>query len=205
MVEWKIRDKKNVSVFEARDFSEAVSSLLIARGIDSLSEADKFLSPDYERDMHNPFLFLDMEKAVERIRSAKKKGEKVMIYGDYDADGVTATVILKETLDDYGITSDFYIPDKKTEGYAMNMDVIDKFEKEGVGLIITVDCGISNFSEIEKANEYGIDVIITDHHYVPKKIPNAFAIINPNMPHCPYPFKTLAGVGVAFKLVQAVY
>jgi single-stranded-DNA-specific exonuclease len=155
--------------------------------------------------MYDPFLFVQMEKVVQRISEAKQKDELVVIFGDYDADGITSSVILKQALDDLGIRSMVYIPDKKKEGYGLNLAAIDQFNAEGVKLIITVDCGITGVKEVEKANSYGIDTIITDHHHVPEVLPAAHAVINPHQEGCGYPFADLAGVGVAFKVVQALY
>lgn len=182
-----------------------VARILSSRGLKNEAEIEKFIFSEYESDAHDPFLFADMEKVVERIGWARDRKEKVAIFGDYDADGITSSAIIKETLDNIGIDCFVYIPDKKSEGYSMNGEAVDNFKKNGVKLIITVDCGITSISEVEKANAYGIDVIITDHHHVPQALPRAYAIINPHAENCAYPFKDLAGVGVAFKVVQALY
>ncbi|MDD5464165.1 MAG: single-stranded-DNA-specific exonuclease RecJ, partial [Candidatus Moranbacteria bacterium] len=131
--------------------------------------------------------------------------QRVAIFGDYDADGITSSAIIKETLDHLGIDSFVYIPNKHSEGYGINSAAIDIFKEKKVDLIITVDCGITSVAEVEKANSFGIDVIITDHHHVPENVPEAFAIINPHQEGCGYPFNDLAGVGVAFKVVQAIF
>lgn len=190
---------------EERFLPVLVQQLLAQRGIDSDEKRNNFFKPDYSRDIYDPFMIADMAKAVERVRQAKAEKELVVIFGDYDADGVTSTSILKETLEDMGVNAIIYIPDKKTEGYGLNLAAIEKFKAQGAGLIITVDCGITSRSEVAKANECGIDVIITDHHHVPEKLPAAFAIINPKMKNSGYPENILAGVGVAFKFAQALY
>jgi single-stranded-DNA-specific exonuclease len=145
-----------------------------------------------------------MKKAVERVQKAIKDKEKILIYGDYDADGITASTILKLTLEKLGATAiDIYLPDREKEGYGMKNEIIKKFAQENVKLVITCDCGITGNKEVELANQLGLEVIVTDHHLPPVNLPPAYAIINP---YCEpkYPFKYLAGVGVAFKLVQAL-
>jgi len=151
-----------------------------------------------------------MEKAVTRIIKARGNppagGEKVAIFGDYDADGVTSTALLFEVLEKFGFKGvEIYIPDRQLEGYGMNNEAVSYLHKVGVKLIITVDCGITNIEEVAHAKNLGIDVIVTDHHHAPKTLPQALAIINPNVSGCEYPFKKLAGVGVAFKLAQALF
>lgn len=203
---WKILEKKEISVAGYEGVIHSVVLRLLAKkGLKKKEDIDSFLFPKYDQDVLDPFLFYQMEKTVERIKIARDKGEKVIIYGDYDADGVTSSVILKEALKELRIKSEVYIPDKRKEGYGVNMEAIEEFSKKKISLIITVDCGIANAEEIDRANELGIDVIVTDHHHVPEKLPNAFANINPKIKDCGYPNSDLAGVGVAFKLVQALY
>lgn len=204
MSNWKIKDKAEIKDIKL-DIHPVALNLLYQRGLDMEEKIEFFLNPDYDRDIHDPFLFSDMSKAIGRIKKAKKDKELVAVFGDYDADGVTSTVILKETLDEIGISAIIYIPDKKLEGYGLNKMAIEELGARGARLIITVDCGISNSSEIEEANKKGMEVIVVDHHHVPEKIPPALAIINPNFKKSNYPFKELAGVGVTFKLVQALY
>jgi single-stranded-DNA-specific exonuclease len=201
---WKLKEKTEVGNL-TYSLHPTILEILFNRGFDSPEKIETFLRPDYESAIHDPFLFEEMEKVVERIQRAKEKKEYVAIFGDYDADGVTSSSILKEALEQLGIKTKVYIPDKKLEGYGMNDMAIHKLAKEKINLIITVDCGISNHAEVETANELGINVIIVDHHHVPKKIPKAFAIINPWFPNSGYPFRELAGVGVAFKVVQAIF
>jgi len=202
---WKIKEKVTPDKLDFSELHPVALNLLFQRGLDTKEKIESFLNPDYDRDSGDPFLFSDMEKAVNRIKEAIDNQEKIVIFGDYDTDGVTSAVILKETLEELGISPEVYIPDKKLEGYGLNLKSIGNFKKNGVKLIITVDCGISNFSEVSEAKKQGIDVIISDHHHVPENLPPALAIINPQTKNCCYPSHNLAGVGVAFKLVQALY
>ncbi len=204
MSRWIIKEKqKDFQSFDG--IHPILAKLLFQKGIRTDKEIKSFLFPDYQNHILDPFLFSDMEKAMERVKKARDQKEKVLIYGDYDVDGVTSSAILEEALQNIGIKAEIYIPNKKTEGYGMNLEAIEEFKKRGINLIISVDCGISNYNEIEKANEYSIDSIIIDHHHVPEKTPSSHAIINPQMENSGYPFRNLAGVGVAFKFVQAIY
>jgi single-stranded-DNA-specific exonuclease len=205
MPRWKIKEKAEVAGKADYSCHPIILNLLFQRGLDTKEKIDAFFSPEYERDLLDPFLFADMPKAMERIRQAKEKKEAIVIYGDYDADGVTSSAILQEAFDEIGIKTSVYIPDKKSEGYGINVDAIKKFSKQKVSLIVTVDCGISNKKEVELANSKNIDVIILDHHHIPAEVPPALAIINPNLKNSGYSFNQLAGVGVAFKFVQALY
>lgn len=204
-MKWKIKEKNEINIPGGLNLPEVLVRLLVERGVESPEEIKDFLDVGYEKGTHDPFLFSDMEKVVERVKEARDKKEKVVVFGDYDADGVTSSVILKKTLEEIGISADVYIPDKRTEGYGMNPEAIDRFAEEKVKLIITVDCGITGIDEVEQAKKLGIDVIITDHHYVPEKLPKALAIINPRTKDSGYPFLELAGVGVAFKVAQAIF
>ena len=205
MARWLINEPKEVPSAFSLSLHSLIVQLLFSRGITAEKEIKEFIDPNYETDSNDPFLFDDMEKVVERIEQARNKKEKVVIYGDYDADGVTASIIMKETFDNLGVDSFVYIPDKRTEGYGLNESAIDMFKEKNVTLIVTVDCAITNIAEVKKANSLGMDVIITDHHHVPEAVPPAYAIINPHTNNSKYPFKDLAGVGVAFKVVQAIY
>lgn len=185
-------------------------SFLYHRNIRSQKQIDEFLNPDYEEDILNPFLMKGMNETIDRILKAILNEEKIVVYGDYDADGICASVILiktfrkiAEVLSKKDCTS-CYIPDRKTEGYSLNKKAIEEFKKDGIKLIITVDCGITNFEEVELAKNLGIDLIIVDHHNVLEKIPLAYSIIDPKQKNDQYPFKQLSGAGVAFKLVQAL-
>jgi single-stranded-DNA-specific exonuclease len=148
----------------------------------------------------------DMDKAVARIRGALKAREKILVYGDYDVDGMTSVALVYSALRSLGADVSYYIPNRLEEGYGLNAGAIKRAHKDGVSLLITVDCGITSFREAEIAAHAGIDVIVTDHHEILEgRIPNAFAVVNPLQKDCPYPFKHLAGVGIAYKLVKALY
>lgn len=178
--------------------------LLWNRGINTQEAIDEFLNPDFVGDLHDPFLFQDMPKAVERIFRAIANGEQVTIHGDYDADGVCGSAVLSDTLNALGAKVDVYLPHRETEGYGLNSNTVNVLKERGTTLIITTDCGISNRESVEKANEQGIDVIITDHHHVPETLPPAFAILNPKNTKDTYPFAELAGSAVAYKLAVAL-
>ncbi len=181
------------------------AGLLYHRNIRTQEQIDEFLNPDYSQDVHDPFLFRDMEKAVERIYKAINSGEKIIVHGDYDADGVCGAVIIISTLKTLGAQNvDVFLPHREIDGYGLNKNTIQKFAEEKINLIITCDCGISNLEEIVMANEKGMDVIITDHHSVPETLPPAYAIIHPKVKDETYPDKGLAGGGVAFKLMQGL-
>lgn len=177
--------------------------ILAARGITPEQRA-LFLSPDYAA-RHDPFLLPDMDKAVERLVTACEKQEKITIYGDYDIDGLTATTLLLDAFGSFGFTHvKSFIPNRFVEGYGLTVDAIEKIAADGSQLIVTVDCGSLSHKEIARANELGVDVIVTDHHNVAKTPPPAIATVNPKRTDHSYPFIDLAGVGVAFKLVQAL-
>jgi len=187
------------------EIDPVILQLLVNRGIKTQEQIDEFLYPDYSQDIHDPFLFLDMEKAVERVFRAVEKKEKIIVHGDYDADGVCSALVMVSTLLTLGAETQVYIPHRELEGYGLNMQTVEELGKNGVKLIITTDCGISNRKEIKRAAELGIDVIITDHHAEPPELPEAaYAIIDPHLKREHYPFKELSGAGVAFKLVQAI-
>ncbi len=188
------------------ELEEVTEQILLNKGFKNEQELEAFFVPDYNENLNNPFLLNDMEKAIKRTLKAIKKGEKICIFGDYDADGVTASVLLVSFLkEEFQAKIINYIPDREEEGYGLSKDALDFIKKKGVDLIITVDCGITNNQEIDYANEKGIDVIVLDHHNVLDEIPKALAIIDPKNPQeKKYPFKELAGVGVAFKFLQAL-
>lgn len=202
---WKVKEKIELKKNGLPNLHPVILRILLERGFNDSQKINEFFFPDYEKGIFDPFLFSDMKKVIERIGIAKEKNELVAIFGDYDADGVTSSVILKETLEKIGINPIVYIPDKKLEGYGMNIKAIREFKEKNVKLILTVDCGITNIKETEDAKSKGIDVIIIDHHHVPEKIPDALAIINPHLKNSGYPFLELAGVGVTFKVVDALY
>ncbi len=182
-----------------------LASLLWRRGLRTAEEAERFLRPSWERDVHDPFLFDDMERAVERLMSAVRRREKIVVHGDYDADGVSGSVILHATLRGLGADVSVYLPHREKDGYGMNAPAIEKMGAEGVKLIVTCDCGISSGKEIALANTFGIDTIITDHHTLPPELPPAYAILHPLREGENYPFRYLTGGGVAFKLCQALW
>jgi len=181
-----------------------LAQLLINRGLREPGEAGSFLRGTREH-LHDPLLLAGMEKALQLIRHAIDRGWSIRVFGDYDADGVTSTVVLLSTLRRAGARADYYIPHRIEEGYGLSFTSIEKASREGIGLIITVDCGVSDLEPIALAGKLGMTVVVTDHHQVPEELPAADAIINPRQRGCPYPFKSLAGVGVAFKLVQALH
>ena len=185
------------------NISENIAKILDSRGINKIEEVKKYFSDNYEEG-YDPFLMHDMKRAVERINNAIENEEKILVYGDYDADGITSTVLLVETLVSLGANVSSYIPNRFEEGYGPNKDAFSKIIKSGISLIITVDNGIAGVDEVELANSLGCDVIITDHHKIQDKIPKAYAVIHPEHPEGQYPFGKLAGVGVAFKLAHAL-
>ncbi|MDE0317000.1 MAG: single-stranded-DNA-specific exonuclease RecJ [Candidatus Poribacteria bacterium] len=181
-----------------------VARLLVNRGIKTVEEGKTYLHPTYT-DLHSPFDMADMEKAVERIREAIKKGEQICIYGDYDADGTTATALLVNAFRHIDFPVKYYIPDRFDEGYGLNEGAVKEIHKNGCSLMITVDCGITSINEVKLANELDMDVIITDHHQPPENDPpSAYAIISPKVPGNEYPYTDLAGVGLAFKVAQGL-
>jgi len=202
---WNVLPKAPAEIFEQFPETNAIiTQLLFNRGIIDQQSVDDFLNPDYSDHSHDPFLFRDMEKAVTRIFSAIENKEKILVYGDYDADGVTSSAVMVEALRLLGGDVDIYIPFRETEGYGLNAKAAEGFIEQKINLVVTVDCGVSNFDEVEILVNAGIDVVITDHHQAPPILPNALAIVNPNVDGEPYPFKQLAGVGVAFKVAQAL-
>ena len=186
------------------EINPIILQLLANRGLKTQKEIDEFLLPDYSQDIHDPFIFLEMEKTVERIYRAIENKEKILIYGDYDVDGVTSAVLLYKVLKLLGNEPDIYLPDREKEGYSLNIEAVKSFIEKKINLIITCDCGTSDIKEVEKANQAGIDVIITDHHCEPEVLPEAYTIINPQLKREKYPFKNLAGAGVVFKLICAL-
>jgi len=206
-MDWKIKieeiDLKNIS---SKKYHPVVLELLKTRGITSSEDVENFFEFDYDKNLGDPLAILQMEKTVERVMTAKKNQEKIAIFGDYDADGVTASVVLREALEELGLPDIIcYIPDRQLEGYGMNEKAINYLHGQKIKLIITVDCGITGIKEVQKAKDLGMDVIITDHHRVPQNLPDAFSIINPNIENSGFKCQDLAGVGVAYKLAQALY
>lgn len=180
-----------------------VARILLNRGISTFEESRTFLRPSLD-DLCDPFAMRDMGRAVDRICQAIEGKEKVMVYGDYDVDGVTAVAMLMRFLKTCGVETTFYIPDRLSEGYGISNTGIQQAKQAGVNLIISVDCGIKAFDEVALALDLGIDMIVTDHHETGADLPRALAVLDPKRPDCEYPFKELAGVGVAYKLIQGV-
>ena len=195
--------KKVKEISEKYKISELLSTVLVNRGIVEEKQIEVFLNPTRE-DFHNPYLMPDMEKAVNRIIKAIENKEKTIIYGDYDVDGITSITVLSKFLKDCGLDTGFYIPNRLDEGYGLNKEAIKKISEDGYKLIITVDCGISGNKEVEYAYELGMEVIVTDHHEPLEELPKAVAVIDCKRKDNKYPFNSLAGVGVAFKLCQAI-
>lgn len=198
-------DKELVKkIVEENNISDLLATLLINRGITNKEEINVFLEPT-RNDFHDPFLMPDMKQAVDRLQKAIETNEKILIYGDYDVDGVTSITVLKKFLQDRGMTNvGYYIPKRLEEGYGLNKEAIKNIYNMGYTLIVTVDCGITGIEEIEYAYELGMEVIVTDHHEPLDEIPKAVAIIDCKRKDSKYLFKELAGVGVVFKLTQAI-
>lgn len=182
--------------------SPLLVQVLHNRGITQPADVQAFLEGTAVPE--NPFRLKGMNEAVARLRRAIRAGEPIAVYGDFDVDGVTATTLLVEVLSSLGAQVRPYIPHRVDEGYGLNKHALYRLRKSGVSLVVTVDCGVRSVSEIEFARRIGLDVIVTDHHTVPPELPPAVAVINPHQPGCPYPFKELAGVGLAYKLAQAL-
>ncbi|MDV2685921.1 single-stranded-DNA-specific exonuclease RecJ [Alkalihalophilus lindianensis] len=203
---WKIQeqdDNKVESLVNELGVDVLVAQLLINRGIDTPEAAKTFLNSE-EMTYHDPYLLSGMKEAITRINEAITNQEKILIFGDYDADGVSSTSVMIYTLKELGAIFDYYIPNRFTEGYGPNEPALRRAKEEGYTLVVTVDTGISAVHEANVAREIGLDFIVTDHHEAPPTLPDAYAIVNPKKPGCTYPFKGLAGVGVAFKVAQAL-
>lgn len=186
------------------NINQTLAQLILDRNLFTAEEVEKFIKPDLNK-LHDPFLFKDMEVAVSRLLKALREGDNILIYGDYDVDGITSVSLLYEALFELGGKVSFYIPNRISEGYGLSKKGIDVAKNKKIDLLITVDCGVTAVEEVAYANENGIDVVICDHHEATKDIPSALAVINPKLKDCKYPFNELAGVGVAFKLLQALY
>ncbi len=203
---WRVREPEiqlQQTLAASLNISTITSQLLINRGISDIQQAERFLSSTLS-DIRSPLGMKGMKEGVERVQKALHNKEKIAIYGDYDVDGITSTSILLTFLKSTGANASYYIPERIAEGYGLNADAISKIAERGVTLLITVDCGISDHAELKLAKELGMDVIVTDHHEVPDYLPPAYAIINPKQSGCLFPFKNLAGVGVAFNMIIAL-
>lgn len=181
---------------------ELVARILMARGYSSPEQVKAFLQPG--EGLHDPFLMADMDKACAAIEEAMAEGRLIVIYGDYDCDGITSTVLLYRYLEERGAQVAYYIPDREEEGYGLNMEACKALQEHGAGLVVTVDNGVTAFAEIDYLNKLQIPVVVTDHHQPQQELPKALAVVDPHREDCPYPFKDLCGVGVAFKLVCAL-
>ena len=205
-MKWKIlppAPKEHLSKYPA-DVPPLLAQLLYNRGVTNPSDAEKFLAAD-DRLGHDCSLLPDIDKAVARIMQAIHNGETIAVFGDFDADGVTATAVLIKGVEQIGGKAIPYIPHRVDEGHGLNIPALDKLNEQGVSLVVTVDCGITGGIEGEHAHKLGLDLIITDHHEVVGLIPRALAVVDPKLPDSNYPFRELAGVGVAYKLVEALF
>jgi single-stranded-DNA-specific exonuclease len=201
---WKFPDPvPDGTLEEMADFREIERQVLYRRGIEGRSQAQQFLAGNYLED-DDPFTLLDMERAAQRISEAIEAKQSIVIYADYDADGVSSSALLYSGIKNLGGLVRTYFPDRFTEGYGLNLGAVENLASEGCSLLITVDCGIRAEEEALRAKQLGIDLIITDHHFPGERLPDAYAIINPRQPGDEYPFKGLAGVGVAYKVMQAI-
>ncbi|RRR77487.1 MAG: single-stranded-DNA-specific exonuclease RecJ [Candidatus Viridilinea halotolerans] len=201
---WEIRSPAPEAFISATGLSPLLANLLYHRDQRDPAAVAAFLAADARPTLHDPLLLRGMAAACERISRAIANAEPMAVYGDFDVDGVTAVTLLVQALSAMGATIRPYIPHRTREGYGLNRAAVSHLAEEGVRLLLTVDCGISNVEEVAEAQRLGLDVIVTDHHHPPATLPPALAIINPKQPECPYPFKDLVGVGIAYKLVQAL-
>lgn len=196
-------DEQKIKKIEEKGINKLLATILVNRGIIEEEQIRVFLNPT-RADFYNPYLMPDMEKAVERIIQAIDKKQKVIIYGDYDVDGITSVTVLKSYLEERGLNVDYYIPNRLEEGYGLNKTAVERIAKQNYNLMITVDCGISAIEEVKYAKELGLEVIVTDHHETGEEIPNAIAVVDAKRKDNQYPCRNLAGVGVVFKLIQAI-
>lgn len=205
---WKIRERGDSETIdhlsEVLGIDKVLSNLLVQRGVKTFDEAKAFFRPELNH-LHDPFLMKDMEKAVERITTAIKANEQILVYGDYDVDGTTAVALIYTFLKQYTPNVKYYVPNRYNEGYGISFKGIDFAKTEGVSLIIALDCGIKSIDKVAYAKQQEIDFVICDHHYPGEQIPEAFAVLDPKRPDCNYPYKHLSGCGVGFKLIQAYY
>ncbi|MEO7911772.1 MAG: single-stranded-DNA-specific exonuclease RecJ [Roseiflexaceae bacterium] len=202
---WVMRDPAPAEFIDSLPGqSPLAATLLYQRDLRDQPSIAAFLSKDYKSGIHDPFLLKGMDAAARRVAAAIAEGEPIAVYGDFDTDGVTAVTLLMQAIGAMGGDIRPYIPHRLREGYGLNTEAIEQLAAEGVRVLITVDCGISNVREVAHAQERGIDVIVTDHHSPPTVLPEAYAVVNPKQPGCEYPYKQLVGVGIAYKLVQAL-
>lgn len=203
--EWLLSEKAPAEFFaKFPEYPPVVLQLLYDRGLITQDQIDEFFNPDYGSDLKDPYLFNDMARTVKRIITAIRAKEKIIIYGDYDADGICGSVVMHNTLIALGANFDVYIPDRFSDGYGLNRKAMAEIVKQKVRLVITVDCGVTDKDEVAFAKEHGIDVIIVDHHLVPPEAPAAYAIIDAKKDGESYPFKLFCAAGAAFKLAHAL-
>ena len=206
MIKWLIKKQDEAAGAEIRKqfgFCDAVARVLYNRGLTDRKSIESFFDIDIA-NLHDPLLLADMEKATSRIKRAVENGEKITVYGDYDVDGITSVVLMYRCLTSLGANVDYYIPDRTEEGYGLNSSALRSIYDSGTSLIVTVDTGTTAVEEIAEAENYGLDVIVTDHHECKPTLPVCVAVVNPKRPDSVYPYKELAGVGVVFKLVCAL-
>ncbi|MFC7393220.1 single-stranded-DNA-specific exonuclease RecJ [Scopulibacillus cellulosilyticus] len=203
---WHVKtvdEQQAIQLAESLNVSPFIGKLLLGRGIAETAQAETFINKD-EQAFYDPFLMDGMKEAVDRIHKAINDHESILVFGDYDADGVSSTSLLVRALRELGADASFYVPNRFTEGYGPNIPALEKAKEQGIGLVITVDTGIAAVEAARRAKELELDYIVTDHHEPPPELPEAYCIINPKKPGCPYPFKSLAGAGVAYKLAHAL-
>ncbi|HUX58680.1 MAG TPA: single-stranded-DNA-specific exonuclease RecJ [Bacteroidales bacterium] len=203
---WVVQDKGEIAVVKqlagSLGVSESLATLMVQRGITSAAEAQTFFNPSLDY-LHDPFLMKDMNIAVDRISTAVKKNEKILVYGDYDVDGTTAVAVMYSFLKDQYSNVEYYIPDRYKEGYGVSFQGLDYAYQNNCKLVITLDCGIKAVEKVKYARTKGLDIIVCDHHYPGDEIPKAVAVLDPRQPSCNYPYKDLSGCGVGFKLIHA--
>ncbi len=205
---WRLPEyntKKVLDVASHYNLSFPIAQTLLTRGFLSREDIDAYLFSSYERDVAHPSLLKDADKSVDRILQAIENNEKILIAGDYDVDGITSSAMMLICLLPLGANINYFLPNRVRDGYGLSSKVVERAAKNGYKLIITVDNGITAFEPAKRAKELGVDLIITDHHRQHDELPDAYAIVNPNQNACSYPFKTLAGVGVGFKILTLLY
>lgn len=205
MAVWKYKVETVSKEVVSGTYHPIIETLLKTRGYTDEVSRQHFLFPSFDRDIYDPFLFLQMHTVVERIGEARKNNETIGIFGDFDADGVTSSVIIREALTALGIPIEVYIPEKINEGHGFNILAVDFFESKDIKLVLTLDCGMTNHEAITEAKKRGIATIVVDHHHVPETLPEAYAIINPKIAEETYPFRELCGAGTSFKVAQALF
>ncbi len=201
---WQLPSEDTSEVDWPSEVTPLVAKVLHRRGVTDPAAVANWLEPSYDQHIHDPMLYLQMDRAVERLIRAIREQQPITIYGDYDADGICATAIMAETLEVLGAKVNWYIPERLAEGYGLNADAVERIAKQGTQLLITVDCGTSNVGEIAQAKSEGMDVIVLDHHQAPPVLPEAVAIINPFLPGQTFPFQGHSSGGVAFTVARAL-